>query len=232
MKTVKELKQDLSDKTIKHLGYDLSRQKQGSPEWLKARLGVITASEIHNILSDGRGGKTSAKWDSYMLKLLAEIVTGESPELTGKALEWGSMYEPEARDEFCFDTGLEMEEITFIFSDCMRYGASPDAINDTSGLEIKCPYNSANHIKFLLDDAEINKEYLAQIQYTMFVTERPEWYFASYDTRAKKSAIKYLVIKQDPETQDKLAERLPLFIGQMDEKLETIGFEWGDQWKL
>ncbi|KDY83977.1 exonuclease [Escherichia coli 2-474-04_S3_C1] len=61
--------------------------EQGDDAWHKLRLGVITASEVHNVIAKPRSGK---KWPdmkmSYFHTLLAEVCTGVAPEVNAKAL--------------------------------------------------------------------------------------------------------------------------------------------------
>ena len=64
----------------------------------------------------------------------------------------------------------------------------------------------------------------------MWVSGRKKWFFNSYDPRAKKRGTKYVVVNQDEVTVEKLSTRIPLFIEEMNEKLEYMGFKWGDQW--
>lgn len=63
--------------------------RTGDDAWHKLRLGVITASEVHNVIAKPRSGK---KWPdmkmSYFHTLLAEVCTGVAPEVNAKALAW------------------------------------------------------------------------------------------------------------------------------------------------
>ncbi len=68
----------------------IAQIEQGSETWARARLGVITASDAHNVISKPKSGK---KWTdmkmSYFLTLLAEVCTGVAPEVNAKALASG-----------------------------------------------------------------------------------------------------------------------------------------------
>lgn len=61
----------------------------------RLRTGVITASEVHNVISKPRSG---TKWTdmkmSYFHTLLAEVCTGAAPEVNAKALAWGNSMRP------------------------------------------------------------------------------------------------------------------------------------------
>jgi hypothetical protein len=54
--------------------------EQGSPEWVRSRLGIPTASEFAAILTKGRGGAESKTRLSYLYKLAGERLTGEPME--------------------------------------------------------------------------------------------------------------------------------------------------------
>ncbi|PTA55496.1 exonuclease [Klebsiella pneumoniae] len=58
-------------------GIDVTGVEQGDESWHRLRLGVITASEVHNVISKPRSG---TKWTdmkmSYFHTLIAEVCTG------------------------------------------------------------------------------------------------------------------------------------------------------------
>lgn len=117
--------------------------EQGDDAWHKLRLGVITASEVHNVIAKPRSGK---KWPdmkmSYFHTLLAEVCTGVAPEVNAKALAWGKQYENDARTLFEFTSGVNVTESPIIYRDeSMRTACSPDGLcSDGNGLELKCPF--------------------------------------------------------------------------------------------
>lgn len=80
---------------LERTGIDVTRVEQGDESWHRLRLGVITASEVHNVISKPKSGK---KWTdmkmSYFLTLLAEVCTGVAPEVNAKALAWGNSMRP------------------------------------------------------------------------------------------------------------------------------------------
>lgn len=73
------------DIILQRTGIDVRAVEQGDDAWHKLRLGVITASEVHNVIAKPRSGK---KWPdmkmSYFHTLLAEVCTGVAPKLTLK----------------------------------------------------------------------------------------------------------------------------------------------------
>lgn len=204
--------------------------EQGSEEWLRLRLGLVSASRFKDIMTNPRS-KTelfSSTAKSYMLELIAEIVTGEQKEVSGKALEWGSNNEKNAQIEYAFKQGVTVDEIGICLTDDRQIGASPDGfIGDLGGIEIKCPYNSANHISTVIA-GEMPKEHMAQVQGNLWVNGR-EWFdFVSYDPRIDgKGRIFITRIKRDEEYIAKLQEKLTVFLIEMKRILkESFGIEW------
>lgn len=147
---------------------------QNSEDWLRARMGVPTASQFSTVLAKGEG-KTRR---TYMLKLAGEIYTGEPMEsFSNDHTERGHAMEDEARDLYAFQTGAQLDRIGFIKDG--RKGASPDSlIGDDGGAEIK---TKLPHLLIeVLLKGEVPPEHKAQIQGTLWVAERQWWDIAIY----------------------------------------------------
>ena len=152
--------------------------EQGSDEWRKLRAGRPTASEFHCVLANGRGGADSKTRRKYMLRLIAEQISGEPQETYSNAtMERGKIMEAEARDYYAFMMDVEPIRVGFITNG--RMGCSPDSLIPPNGThEIKCK-EPHRHIECLLA-AELPPEHKAQCQGTLLVSER-EWVdFQSY----------------------------------------------------
>jgi exodeoxyribonuclease (lambda-induced) len=204
--------------------------EQGSEAWLKLRLGLVSASRFKDIMTNPRS-KTelfSATAKSYMLELIAEILTGEQKEVSGKALEWGSNNEINAQNEYAFEKGVKVESVGICLTDDKLIGASPDGfVGDDGGLEIKCPYNSANHIATVVS-GEMPKEHMAQVQGNLWVNNR-EWFdFVSYDPRIEgKGRIFIKRIYRDEEYIKNLEEKIYVFLNEMKRILkESFDIVW------
>jgi putative phage-type endonuclease len=202
--------------------------EQGSPEWLKAKLGVISASNIAKVLAK-KGTETRA---GYVSELVAQIATGEMPEINGRALEWGTMQESVARSAYEFTQGVSVQEVGFIYGKDRRFGCSPDGIisDKNKGLEIKCPYTSKVHVDFLAMD-KIKLEYYYQVQFSLWVTGLETWDFCSYDPRFKTNILKVYTVEKDLELMERFEKEVPAFIEEMDVLLNKIGVKFGSQWE-
>jgi hypothetical protein len=212
----------------------ICQEPQGSEAWLKARLGVITASQAHALLPNKRTKSFSYKEarQTYMNQLIAEVCTGYSEELNGKALEWGKLNEDAAIAAYEFATGNEVEKIGLVYKDeTKRCGASADfkIRGKNHGGENKCPMNPQYHVDFLLNN-EIKDEYITQIQFGLWVTDWDLWDFTSYHPRMKLKMVHHVTLERDKELMAYFDEEIPKFTKEMDEKLEKIGIPFGSQW--
>ena len=161
-----------------------------SKEQKEMRLGRFTGSEIHKLMGVKGFGKTG---ETYILEKAAEFLTGEpiKPEFTAQSTQWGIDHELEARLYFEAATGTKIKK-----SETLDNGlicGTPDGIidGDNCGFEIKCPFNSGNHLKnFLMtigsDLLDLRPEYYWQCVAYMWLTGFDRWKFCSYDPRFKE----------------------------------------------
>ena len=145
---------------------------QGSEEWLRARMGMPTASEFATIMASGRGGGESKTRRTYLLKLAGELLTGEPMDsYSNPHMERGKEMEGEARNLYAFMTDTSPQRVGFIVNG--PKGCSPDSlIGDRGMLEVKTKLAHLT-IECLLKD-EFPSEHKAQCQGALWVAER-EW---------------------------------------------------------
>jgi len=220
---------------LERTGIDVLHVEQGSEDWMRLRLGVITASEVSNVIAKPRSG---TRWTdmkkAYFHTLIAEVCTGVAPEVNAKALAWGKQHEMDARTLFEFTAGVQVTEAPILYKDdSMRTACSPDGLcSNGFGLELKCPFTSRDFVKFRLGGFDaIKSAYLAQVQFSMWVTGKDAWFFANYDPRMRREGTHYVVVERDEKYMNDFEEMVPDFIEKMDESLAEIGFKFGDQWR-
>lgn len=191
--------------------------EQGSEEWLKARLGVPTASCYAKLITTQ--GKRSTQAESYINELIGQRITGEIPEtFKSEAMERGNELEPQARAYYELMTDNDVEEVGLILND-IGAGCSPDGlIGEHGGLEIKCPKLST-HIGYLRN-GKLPTAYIQQVQGCMYITGRKWWDFMSFHPDTESLIIRI--------------ERNETFISALDailkETINTINLE-SENWR-
>jgi hypothetical protein len=186
---------------------------QNSEEWLRARMGIPTASAFGQLLAKGEG-KTRR---TYMLKLAGEIITGEPMEsFSNEHTERGHAMEDEARDLYAFQTGAQLERVGFIRNG--RAGCSPDSlIGSDGGLEIK---TKLPHLLIeLMLKNEFPPEHKAQVQGTLWVAKR-EWWDLSVYYRAMPPFV--IRAHRDERYIQTLATEVDRFNAELDQVVEQI----------
>lgn len=175
--------------------------------------------------------------EGYLDKLIGQICTAEPGEESNfKQADWGHMNEELARDAYEARNMTIITEAGVLYRDeSLRCAISPDGLDMDAkrGLEIKSPWTTQVHVSTIRRGL-IKPEYLIQCQYSMWVTGWDEWDFCSYDNRMRgdaKNRLHVITQKRDNEIMDKFDENIPKFIKKMDEALDLLGFEFGDQWK-
>jgi len=225
MKTLSQIAATLKEFENK---YGFLPVDQGSDEWLKIKLGVISASNASKLVAK----KDSETRATYMAELVAQILTGEQEEINSKYLEHGKLYESAARASYEFSSGVALSEVPFVFNDSnFREGCSPDAlIEGVKAIEIKCPYNAVHYVKFFCDD-KIKKEYEWQYQFQMRVLGCEQFDFCQYHPFVKTNNLKIQPVEKSEEMQKTLADAVPQFIDDMDKMLAKFEVKFGDQWQ-
>lgn len=190
---------------------------QGTPEWLKLRAGIPTASEFDKIVTPG--GKPSKSAEPYMFRLLAERCMGHPvAEYVSMWMQRGSQEEINAVRFYEFQRDRQTIPIGFVTNDAGTMGASPDRFVDEDGqLEIKAPSESI-HMAYLLTAGGAYDAYKVQVQGQLYITGRQWTDVMSYHPELPEALIR---IERDEKFIGILAGELANFV----EKLESL---WGE----
>lgn len=193
--------------------------KQGSPEWVKARLGIVTASEMDALVSPIGKIRSGQGVETYLCRKICEKLFGTPVGGGGSfATEQGSILELEARPWYSFDLNIDVQTPGFCLSDDGRVGCSPDGlVGDDGGLEIKC--FQPEHSLAVLMKNEVPDEYVIQIQTSLFVTKRKWWDFLSYSRQFPAVVIR---VQPNPTIQESIARATKAFNERFDEMLAKI----------
>jgi hypothetical protein len=197
--------------------------QQGSEAWIRARLGIPTASMFHEICTPVKG-ELSRSSIKYAYKLLAERLLNQSSEPLEQT-EWmsrGKELEPVAANQYQFVQEVETRPAGFFTTDDGLLGASPDRviIGKPAGLEIKCPA-PWNHLAYLLDGP--GADYRPQVQGQLLVCEWDFVDFYSYNERMPAALVR---TGRDEPYQRLMRSALGEFIerlAQMEQRARSLG---------
>lgn len=151
--------------------------EQRTPEWLAARAGIVTASQIGALITaktiKPSSGETA---QSLIARLAAERITGrveETPQTW--PMQQGVLEEPRARAAYMQQFDVDVTELGFMRRDwdLGSLGYSPDGMVGDHGLiEIKT-MSPHRHVKHAARDM-VPPEHMAQLQAGLFVSGR-DW---------------------------------------------------------
>lgn len=198
--------------------------EQGSPEWMAARCGLLTASTIGKLITPT--GKLADNDTSRGLieTLVAERLTGVVDYVHPTFdMQRGTLDESYARDFYAEQYGVQVDEIGFAVRDIEGYklGASPDGlIGDMGGLEIKSRRPKAQIRAFLSNS--IPAENLAQIHCNMLVLDRQWWQYVSY---AGNWPLYVKTVERDPNWDALLTAALKSFSVSAAEMVRSYELE-------
>ena len=193
---------------------------QGSPEWLEARRGMVTASEVGALIT-AKTLKVAANDTSRALALLlvAERITGwVDPVYVGGDMIRGTLDEPVARDWYG-EHHASVSEVGFIVRDDWGFsiGYSPDGLVGDDGLiEVKSR-RAKKHLATILAD-EVPAENVAQIQCGLLVSGR-SW--CDYVSWCGGMPMWTKRVFPDPAWQDAIVEAVRAFEATAAEMVAT-----------
>jgi len=177
--------------------------------------GKLTPSRFIDIMTGGRSkaekfGKTSM---SYAYRVACERLGVEIQDPYAKSMDWGNEYELDAIEAYQTQTGQMVTLNDVIQHPTLDYVAgTPDGLIGSEGIiEVKCPYNSVNHLMNLKSGAQLD-DYKYQIQGYLWITGRKWCDFVSYDPRFKKDLqLAIYRVDRDQLLIDELAARVQEF---------------------
>lgn len=152
---------------------------QGSDEWLQARCGLLTASEMHLIVTPTLKTASNEKELAHLYELLAQRITGYvEPRYVSDDMLRGQEDEIEALEVYA-KTYAPIERVGFMTNDKwgFRIGYSPDALVGDDGL-VECKSRAQKHqLRTLVEyvaGSTIDPGFMIQVQTGLLVSER-EW---------------------------------------------------------
>ena len=195
--------------------------EQRSEEWFQARLGLVTASRVADVLAKIKSGESASR-RNYKIQLVSERLTGERQEsYINQAMQDGIDREQFARDRYVQEQG-RVEEVGFVKHPTLEAGASPDGmVGDDGILEIKCPMGSTHTETLMTQD--IPSKYVPQVQFQLLVTGRKWCDFVSYHPMFPKHLQIFVKrIEADPVYQKELEAEVKQFLKEVDDVINKL----------
>jgi YqaJ-like viral recombinase domain len=197
-------------------------ETQRDAAWLHARAQCATASRFKDILARTKSGPAASR-RNYIVEVATSRMTGQAPQnFVSTAMQWGTDQEPAAKIIYAQQFDVEIDETGFVRHDLLMAGASPDGLIDWDGLlEIKAPFNSANHIETWLFG--LPGEHMAQIQGQLWITGRAWCDFVSFDPRLPEDLQLYVQrVERNEDYITNLEHEVRLFLGEVDGLVATL----------
>lgn len=190
---------------------------QGSDDWLAARCGLLTASEMKLILTPTLKVADNEKTRAHVWELLAQRITEYvEPTYVGDEMLRGMEDEILARGLYS-EKYEPVEEAGFITNDRWGFtlGCSPDGlVGADGGIEVK-----SRRQKFQIQtiaESEMPDDFMLQVQTCLLITERSWWDFISYSGGLPMVTIR---VYPDEKVHAAIVEAATAFEAKLEEKL-------------
>tara|TARA_X000000368_G_scaffold418552_1_gene418683 strand:+ start:190 stop:813 length:624 start_codon:yes stop_codon:yes gene_type:complete len=191
---------------------------QGTQEWLQTRLGKITSSTIHKIMSSKENSSTRTR---LLQDLIFERISGSpTKNIVTAPMARGLELESEARKAY----ELQNEIVTlsgFIEHPTIKdAGASPDGLVGDDGLiEIKC-LNKKSHEEIIRKQI-LPRQYYIQIQFQLACTQRLWCDFVAYHPDADQPLYVQRIMPEIKIIKE-IHEKALVFISEVEEKYKAM----------
>lgn len=155
--------------------------EQGTEDWLNARRGLITSSDLSLIMTPTLKIANNERTRAHAYELAAQRLSGYTePSYVGDNMLRGWADEIKARDRY----SAEIAPVVEVGGMCRDFGgfklwASPDGlIGDDEGLEVKSRIQK-HHLETVTSN-EVPQEHVLQVQANLLVSGRKVWNYVSY----------------------------------------------------
>lgn len=155
--------------------------EQGTEEWIEARRGILTASEMHKIITPTLKLANNDKTRAHVYEIAAQRITGYvDPSYCGDDMLRGVEDEIEARLAYSKHYA-PVDDAGFIVRDFGKFtiGYSPDGLVGDDGL-IECKSRRQCFQVQTISGEKMPEDYLLQVQTGLLVSGRSWCDFISY----------------------------------------------------
>jgi putative phage-type endonuclease len=198
---------------------------QDDPQWVRARIGHLTASRMADAIAVRKDGKPSAARVKLLHDLLAErLVDAAVDHYVTPAMQWGLDNEADARLRYEADSGNLVERGGFVIHPRIPYfGATPDGLIDSDGLlEIKCP-TTPTYVAWRTNGV-VPEEHRPQLLAQLACTGRQWVDFVAFDPRIKAAPLQVFVRRFEPTAEEIIAieEAACGFLAELETMFEQL----------
>lgn len=193
---------------------------QGSEEWVAARVGLLTASEMKHIITPAtlKAANNDKSW-SHLYELLAQRITNYvEPHYIGDDMLRGMTDEAEAKEIYADQYG-DIQDVGFITNNKWGFtiGFSPDGLVGDDGL-IECKSRRQKFQIQTIIDGEMPSDYLIQVQTGLLVSERKWCDFISYSAGLPMMTKR---VYPDVKVQAAILDATTIFYDKLNKMLGT-----------
>jgi putative phage-type endonuclease len=198
---------------------------QRTEEWYKIRLGRVGGSEssVLSVKGKSQSGLGAAAF-TLLYEKAYEIIQKEpvKENIVTFAMQRGMDLEPEAIHEYELIKMVKVDQVGYILNSDFKYaGYSPDGLVGEDGLiEVKCPGNSEFMRQIIT--MEIPKQYLCQMQWGMFLSNRSWCDYVVYNPDYTKSPLYIDRVDRNDKMIETLKANYISFESELDAILERI----------
>jgi hypothetical protein len=195
--------------------------EQYSDDWYRARIGIPTASQFHNIITPLGAPTKGDRRMKYMYRLIAERLLQQSMDdrFQNYWTKRGHDLEDEAAKKFSFHVkrrNTTWKRIGFVTTDDGKIGASPERLSSDGkeGLEVKCP-SPWVQVEYLLEGVDAN--YKPQVQGHILVCGLTRMHLWCWHPQMPPV---HIPTERDGDYIEKLARELWHFCNELDSETD------------
>jgi len=211
---------------------------QGSDEWAAVRCGLLTASEMHLIVTPTLKAASNDKERGHLYELLAQRITRYvEPRYVGDAMLRGQADEVDAIELYA-KMYAPIERVGFVTNDKWGFtiGYSPDCfVGDDGQVECKSrnqKYQIRTLVNFVSVDG-IDPEFMIQVQTGLMVSERKWCDLISYCGGLPMATVRVYpdekvqtaILEAESAFEKRLAEKHEIFLAVLASKARLIPTE-------
>lgn len=200
---------------------------QGSDEWFSVRCGILTASEMKNVINNSLDAVKPTKKDlergkdiTHLYELMAQRLNNYvEPSYIGDVMLRGHEDEVYARDDYS-KTFSPVTECGFITNDKFGFviGYSPDGLVEEDG-QIEGKSRIQKYQVETILSGEMPDDFKVQVQTGLLVSERKWCDFISYPAMGGMESIT-IRVEADKAVQDAIIAAACDFEGRLQQKIQ------------